>query len=261
MKYLVMECGLSYAIVLDEDGRFLKVPNLDYEVGQIVENIVQFPETETIEKRSFLKRNIRRLTAAAACFCLVVIGSQQVLFSTYGTVRMQINPDVLLSVNRMDYVTDIDGLNADGEDLIEGYRSFGKKVDIVSDELSVLAMEKGYLDENGQIRFTVESEHEEWKRTTEELLIAKISVHLPESIEVKVSAPKTEISIPVYVDDNRDDDDQYDDDWDDDRDDWDDDRDDWGEESDDEQDDDSDDEESGDEQDDDSDDDWDDDND
>ena len=28
MKYLVMECGLSYAIVLDEEGRFLKAANL-----------------------------------------------------------------------------------------------------------------------------------------------------------------------------------------------------------------------------------------
>ena len=30
MKYLVVECGLSYAVVLDEEGRFLKVANLHY---------------------------------------------------------------------------------------------------------------------------------------------------------------------------------------------------------------------------------------
>ena len=30
MKYLVMECHPAYAVVLDEEGRFLKVSNLNY---------------------------------------------------------------------------------------------------------------------------------------------------------------------------------------------------------------------------------------
>ena len=30
MSYLVMECHTSYAVVLDEQGRFLKVANLNY---------------------------------------------------------------------------------------------------------------------------------------------------------------------------------------------------------------------------------------
>ena len=227
MKYLVMECGLGYAIVLDDKGRFLRVPNLGYEIGQTVENVILFPEAEAEKpQRSFFQRNISRLTAAAACLCLVVIGSHQFLFSTYGTVRMQINPDVMLSVNRLDYVTDIDGLNEDGEDLIDDYHSFGKKVDIVSDELSALAMEKGYLTEDGQIRFTVESEHEGWKQATEEMLIAKISISLPESVRVEIYEPKTEITIPLYNDDDCDDDDRYDDDDDDKYDDNDDDSDD-----------------------------------
>ena len=37
MKYLVMECGLSYAVVLDQEGRFLKVANLNYQIGQTEE--------------------------------------------------------------------------------------------------------------------------------------------------------------------------------------------------------------------------------
>ena len=30
MKYIVMECRPSYAIVLDEEGRFLRTANLRY---------------------------------------------------------------------------------------------------------------------------------------------------------------------------------------------------------------------------------------
>ena len=44
MEYLVMECGLSYAVVLDQDGRILKVPNLGYTVGQSLKDVVLLPE-------------------------------------------------------------------------------------------------------------------------------------------------------------------------------------------------------------------------
>ena len=40
MKYMVMECRPSYAILLDEEGCFKKAANLHYEVGQIVEEPV-----------------------------------------------------------------------------------------------------------------------------------------------------------------------------------------------------------------------------
>ena len=41
MKYLVMECHPAYAVVLTEDGRFLKAANMHYEVGQTVTEIIQ----------------------------------------------------------------------------------------------------------------------------------------------------------------------------------------------------------------------------
>ena len=33
MKYLVLETHSAYAVVLDEEGRFLKAANLHYQVG------------------------------------------------------------------------------------------------------------------------------------------------------------------------------------------------------------------------------------
>lgn len=44
MKYMVMECRPSYAILLDEEGCFKKAANLHYEVGQIVEEPVLMRE-------------------------------------------------------------------------------------------------------------------------------------------------------------------------------------------------------------------------
>ena len=36
MSYLVMETKRSYAVLLDQEGRFLKAANLHYQVGQTV---------------------------------------------------------------------------------------------------------------------------------------------------------------------------------------------------------------------------------
>lgn len=36
MKYIVMECHFSYAVLLDENGKFLKAANRGYQVGQTV---------------------------------------------------------------------------------------------------------------------------------------------------------------------------------------------------------------------------------
>ena len=50
-EYLVMECHPGYAVVLDREGRFLRVANLGYTVGQLVDEVVEalppVQETET----------------------------------------------------------------------------------------------------------------------------------------------------------------------------------------------------------------------
>ena len=131
MRYLVMECGFSYAVVLDQQGRFLKVANLGYTVGQTVDSVVPFREEQ---KKSRTSRRVIPVLAAAACLCLVFLGGFQYILSPYGTVRIQINPDVMISVNRWDYAVDVEGMNDDGEELVEDYHYIGKKVDQVSDE-------------------------------------------------------------------------------------------------------------------------------
>ena len=138
MRYLVMKCGFSYAVVLDQQGRFLKVANLGYAVGQTVDSVIPFQEEQ---KKSRTSRRVIPVLAAAACLCLVFLGGFQYILSPYGTVRIQINPDVMISVNRWDYAVDVEGMNDDGEELVEDYHYIGKKVDQVSDELADRAVD------------------------------------------------------------------------------------------------------------------------
>nr|WP_157949616.1 hypothetical protein [Massilistercora timonensis] len=189
MRYLVMECGFSYAVVLDQQGRFLKVANLGYAVGQTVDSVIPFQEEQ---KKSRTSRRVIPVLAAAACLCLVFLGGLQYILSPYGTVRIQINPDVMISVNRWDYAVDVEGMNDDGEELVEDYHYIGKKVDQVSDELADLAVDQGFLKEGDQITLTVESEHEDWKTATEDLLITELTIHLDSSVEIRTAGEAEE---------------------------------------------------------------------
>ena len=48
MTYLVMECHPGYAVVLDQTGRFLKVANLNYQVGETVSFVIECTAEEAV---------------------------------------------------------------------------------------------------------------------------------------------------------------------------------------------------------------------
>lgn len=171
MKYLVMECHESYAVVLDEQGRFIKAANLGYKVGDRVEKILPMQE-----KRENKLLKFALPVAAAACICfLVAVWSY--LFMPFGTVMIEINPQVLVTSNRVDRVIKLEGVNEDGKELIEGYKYKGKDFRIVTEELTEIAETKGYLASGGDVNITVESDHMDWKLHAEEVLVGNLHIH------------------------------------------------------------------------------------
>ena len=184
MKYLVMECALSYAVLLDSDGRFLKVPNLGYEVGQVLNETV-------IGQKHPSRVRARRLMAIAACLCLVFFGGWQFWRMPVGAVRLQINPDVQIEVNYFDRVVGIEALNRDGEELLRGYCGYGQSPQMVSVQLADRAVQKGYLKEGGRILLTVQSDREDWKEKMEQTLMADLKNSVDRQIEVSAKPPAT----------------------------------------------------------------------
>ena len=190
MTYLVMECHPGYAVVLDQTGRFLKVANLNYQVGETVSFVIECTaEEEPVTIHSLRRRRILLSAASlAASFFLAVLGTWHICLTPYGAVRIQINPDLKLTVNRLDYVISADGLNDDGLRLLDGYRFRGQKLEQASDDLADRAMEMGYLKEGGQILLTLESSHENWIAKTEDRLLTELENHLNDTISVTASA-------------------------------------------------------------------------
>lgn len=218
MKYLVMECHASYAVVLSEDGRFLKAANMRYEVGQTVTSIVEMrePQAQTLPMQKNNRKWLYTLASVAACLVLVMT----VVFSMgqmpYASVYMTINPEVRIDVNRSDVVVGLEGMNQDGTDLITAYEFRKKDLDRVMDELVDLAIGMGYLHEGGQITLTLNADDEDWVVNHSTRLLDHLNEHLTEAMSVTIEVNRQNpnpgnqsVIIPVDPGDNGYDDSDY----------------------------------------------------
>ncbi len=184
MKYMVMECHPGYAVVLSEDGQFLKAANRNYTVGETVTDVILMQVPQKQEKKNIL-RLMRPLVAVAACLVLMFT----VFFyqnGAYASVYITINPQVRIDVNRRDMVVGLEGVNQDGIDLIAGYEYSRKDLDTVMDELVQRAITMGYLHEGGQVTLTLDGADEQWKTQQTDHLSQQLNQYLAQTITVTI---------------------------------------------------------------------------
>lgn len=207
--YLVMEVHTAYAVLLDNEGRFIKAANAGYQIGDVVEKA--FPLKYPEDRKKQAARIMRFAAGLAACICVAVFGvyEYQYFFLPYGTLQMQINPDVEMTLSRSGRVLDLDGINEDGETLIDGYKYDGKDKYTVTDELTDRAINLGFLGDGGQVALLVSSQNAEWAESLEKDLIDELNEHLKQydlTINVSVGTIETDvldepqsITIPIPV--------------------------------------------------------------
>ena len=200
MNYLVMETHPAYAVLLDEEGRFLKAANLSYQVGDTVQDIVELQPPKA--KSPAVWKPLSGLAGLAACVCLVFFGYYQPNYTAYGTLRIQINPDVEMTVSRTDRVLGLDGLNEDGEALIAGYAYQGKDRETAAGELVERAIDMGYLSDGETVSITVTSADADWQAREEQEAREDLEERYGQTIVIQIGPleeepPATEIVIPV----------------------------------------------------------------
>lgn len=186
MNYLVMECHPGYAVLLDEEGRFLKAANLRYEIGQTVYDPVLMKETPERQRHTawWISSGI---AAIAACFLLFFgIGYYQNYIQPYSSIYLTINPEVQMDLNRQGTVVGLTGANEDGETLLEGYDGKGKDKITVADELIDRAIEMGFLSEGGRVSFSIDSPDEALFQEYGTELRTKVTEHLDGRITVTI---------------------------------------------------------------------------
>ena len=186
MSYLVMECHPGYAVLLDEEGRFLKAANLRYEVGQTVYDPVLMKETAERQRRT-MRWISSGIAAIAACFLLFFgIHYYQKYLQPYSSIYLTITPTVQMDLNRQGTVVRLTGINEDGKALLEGYDSKGKDKVTVADELIDRAIEMGFLSEGGQVSFSIDSPDDALFQEYGTELRTKVTEHLDGRITITI---------------------------------------------------------------------------
>lgn len=187
--YMVVETHSAYAVVLDNSGRFIKTANPGYKVGDTIDKVIPLLYPQDKKRR---KNTVIRLAASlAACICLCAFGiyEYQYMYTEYGTVHMQINPEIEISLSRSGRVLDVSGENADGEALLENFSYSGKDKETLVDELADLAIEQNYLAEGGQIAVSVDARSDIWADRVEQEILDELNRYLQEQgITVEITA-------------------------------------------------------------------------
>lgn len=210
MKYMVMECHPGYAVVLGEDGKFRKVANIHFEVGQTVTGVVPLNLPERVEQPANRRYWFSAVAAMAACLLLVV--GMMFFRAPYASVYLTINPEVRVDVDRHDRVVGVEGMNADGVALLEGYDYKKKPLDTVMDELVDRAIAMGYLHEGGKVTLTLDAEDDEWVISHTDSLSTHLNAHLADQLSVTIEiGDQHSHSITIPIDDDDGGDDRYDD--------------------------------------------------
>lgn len=161
MKYLVMETFRSYAVLLDEEGRFVQSANMGYEIGEmILEPVVM--RNEALEKVSRIHKKKNKIVAgiiaiAAMIALFVGVNVYQQNYMPYTSIFMAINPEVEMVLNRNGEVLEVKGANADGETLVTGYQVVSQDKTAVLNELVDRAIEMGFLAEGGQVSIAIDT--------------------------------------------------------------------------------------------------------
>lgn len=182
MNYMVVECHPGYAVVLDEEGRFLKVANRQYETGQMLTEVVPMQ----VPSRKGTAKWVSALLAAAACLALVLGITLPGTHQPYASVYVKINPEVRIDVDRNDRVVGLEGVNQDGVTLIEGYAHENKHLDLVADELVDRAIDMGYLQPDGQITISLDSQDQTWMEQHSQAISSQLQDYLQERIVVTI---------------------------------------------------------------------------
>lgn len=161
MKYLVMESATSYAVLLDEDGRFVKSANLGYEIGDTVTNPVLMLDTplEKINGRSKVTNRVIATVVAIAAMVMLIFGVNyyQQSVTPYSSIFMAINPEVEMVLNKSGDVIDMNGINEDGRTLLEKYYQTSKDKSVIANGIVDRAIEMGYLADGGRVSIAIDT--------------------------------------------------------------------------------------------------------
>ena len=171
MEYIVMECHFSYAVLLDEDGRFYKAANRSYEVGQRVKDPV-IVDVINANKRA-KKRSILRLSILLLVLLIVFLAVFAVFAShRTATVTLDVGERVTLRSNFLGNVKDADNVSIPGEENSTTQKVWDIAANVIAD-----AERSGEL-EDGRVSINISAKDNDFGEEIGERIAHKVAVLL-----------------------------------------------------------------------------------
>ncbi len=146
MKYIVMQCCKGYAVLMDEEGKYVFAANLNYETGQTVTNPIIM--SDKYKQRKPAITIIRTIVAAAACIGIISIPC----YSYYNrnlkpcsTVTLASDTSISMTLNSSGKVIGIESDTEYGKKIIEKVDIKGKDNAEAANEIVQVEITEGYI--------------------------------------------------------------------------------------------------------------------
>lgn len=145
----IVELRGRFAAALTEDGRFIRVRNRGFEIGQTVR--IELPEQGEPIRRP-VKRRVRAgaLASMAAGFLLLLLGGFAGYRTPVGVVSLDVNPSIEYTINCFDRVLKMEAVNEDAETIlnqIDEDALLYQPVDTAIEQTIVTLRSNGYFAE------------------------------------------------------------------------------------------------------------------
>lgn len=195
MKYLVMECHNAYAVLMDEDSRFVNAANMHYEVGQVVTDPILMESDKPTPVMS--KKFIIRTIAAAACIAIVSLAGMHFFIKApeepHTVIFVSAAADIKMELDGKGSVISITSDTEKGKEIIKKFKETHKvnedRVDLASDILE-FQIENGYISSGDTVEVLLPSDNSNNKTYKEEFKSEIVKHDLtPEIKEIKGEPP------------------------------------------------------------------------
>ncbi len=191
MKYIVMQCCKGYAVLMDEEGRYVFAANINYETGQTVTNPIIM--SDKYKQRKPAITIIRTIASAAACIGIISIPC----YSYYtrnlkpcSTVTLSSDTAISMTLNSSGKVLSIESDNEYGKKIIEKVDIKGKDNVDAANEILQAEITEGYISAGDTVDVYIDGNNSK----NLENIKSKLEKELPKhDIKVNISDEKPHI--------------------------------------------------------------------
>ncbi len=178
MKATVVQIDGKYAVLLQEDGSFMKMKIMNLKIGDVV------------NKKDKNVLNMKKFGSmiAAALFAVLIGGGLYTYGAPFYNVSLDVNPGIMMEVNMFNRVISLEAVNVDAEEVLNGLELENKDIEDAMSQAVERISELGYFDEKGgNILISTTAK------------IEKNAIQVAEKLETKVKEEIAENEMDVEV--------------------------------------------------------------